>query len=127
MGSIKIGTCSWKYPTWKGLVYSAAKGINHLEEYGRRYETVEVDQWFWSLFEGSPVKLPSPEVADVYKRWRDKIAAFDTVAVRLHGGDRKEMEERTKKKWNAIALPLDDDLHAIASMVGDLADNDVNV
>ena len=263
MGSIKLGTCSWKYPSWRGLVYSAAKGINYLEEYARKYETVEVDQWFWSLFDGSPVKLPrvedaenyrrsvdenfrftikvpnsltlthyyrkhgsgpprenpfflSPElweefidsvdalhdvvalymlqfeylnrskmksqkqfeerlgrffeaipqrarcavevrnaayldasffdflaahrlspvlidgywmppVVDVYERFRDKIAAFDRIVLRLHGGDRKEIEERTKKKWNAIALPLDDQLDAIASMVADLAAHDVEV
>jgi uncharacterized protein YecE (DUF72 family) len=56
---LRIGSCSWKYPSWKDLVYSAAKGINDLEEYARLYDTVEVDQWFWSLFPGSKVKLPS--------------------------------------------------------------------
>ena len=63
MAILRIGTCSWKYPSWAGLVYSAPKGINYLEEYARRYDTVEVDQWFWSLFPGSPVRLPNP--ADV--------------------------------------------------------------
>lgn len=263
MGSIKIGTCSWKYPTWEKLVYSAPKGIDYLEEYSRRYETVEIDQWFWSLFEGHPPKLPRPEdaeayrravdddfrftvkvpnsltlthyygksrsgplrenphflspalwtefnrtieaigdlvssfmfqfeylnrnkmksqkefltrlggfldaipspdrcalevrnsaylnaaffdfladrkvtpvllegywmppVAEVYQRWRDRIVSLDSVVVRLHGGDRKDMEKRTKKKWNAIVEPLDDDLETIVSMVRDLADNDVDV
>ena len=28
-----VGTCSWKYPSWKGLVYSQPKGINYLAEY----------------------------------------------------------------------------------------------
>ena len=63
--NLRIGTCSWKYPSWLGLVYSAAKGIDYLEEYARTYNTVEVDQWFWSLFEGkdsrkSPPVLPNP-------------------------------------------------------------------
>ena len=47
---IRIGTCSWKYPEWHGLVYSAPKGIDYLAEYSRKYSTVEIDQWFWSLF-----------------------------------------------------------------------------
>ena len=46
---LRIGTCSWKYPSWKGLVYSRATGIDYLSEYATRYNTVEVDQWFWAL------------------------------------------------------------------------------
>jgi uncharacterized protein YecE (DUF72 family) len=64
---IRFGTCSWKYPSWHGLVYSAPKGINYLEEYARRYDTVEVDQWFWSLFGGGEVKLPDPAVVEEYR------------------------------------------------------------
>jgi uncharacterized protein YecE (DUF72 family) len=49
MGStLRVGTCSWKYPSWKGLVYSKAAGIDYLSEYAARYDTVEVDQWFWA-------------------------------------------------------------------------------
>ncbi len=46
---LRIGTCSWKYPSWEGLVYSRSAGIDYLAEYARRYNTVEVDQWFWAL------------------------------------------------------------------------------
>jgi uncharacterized protein YecE (DUF72 family) len=45
---LRIGTCSWKYPSWEGLVYSRSAGIDYLAEYARRYDTVEVDQWFWA-------------------------------------------------------------------------------
>jgi uncharacterized protein YecE (DUF72 family) len=46
MPKLRIGTCSWKYPSWVGLVYSAERGIDYLAEYARKYDTVEVDQWF---------------------------------------------------------------------------------
>jgi uncharacterized protein YecE (DUF72 family) len=49
MAGTFVGTCSWKYPSWAGLVYSRAAGINYLAEYAARYPTVEVDQWFWTL------------------------------------------------------------------------------
>lgn len=49
MGTLRIGTCSWKYPSWEGLVYSSREPGNFLAEYARKYDTVEVDQWFWSL------------------------------------------------------------------------------
>jgi len=68
MAQLKIGTCSWKYPSWQGLVYSASKGINFLEEYAKRYQTVEIDRWFWSLFDGHPPKLPRQEDAVNYRR-----------------------------------------------------------
>jgi uncharacterized protein YecE (DUF72 family) len=49
VAEIRVGTCSWKYPSWKGLVYSRETGIDYLAEYARKYSTVEVDQWFWTL------------------------------------------------------------------------------
>jgi uncharacterized protein YecE (DUF72 family) len=65
---IKIGTCSWKYPSWHRLVYSAPENINYLEEYARRFDTVEIDQWFWSLFGTDKVTLPRPEVVKAYRQ-----------------------------------------------------------
>jgi len=64
--NIHIGTCSWKYDSWQGLVYSAPKPENYLAEYSRKYSTVEVDQWFWSLFAGDKVVLPKDKVVSEY-------------------------------------------------------------
>jgi len=47
-------------------VYTEGKNINHLQEYSRKYSTVEIDQWFWSLFEGNTVVLPKSEVVRRY-------------------------------------------------------------
>lgn len=33
MAGIRIGTCSWKYDCWRGLVYPLKGKINHLKEY----------------------------------------------------------------------------------------------
>jgi len=63
---LNIGTCSWKYPSWEGLVYSKKKPTNYLQEYSRHYNTVEVDQWFWSLFAGDKVVLPRADVIREY-------------------------------------------------------------
>jgi uncharacterized protein YecE (DUF72 family) len=67
MAQIRLGTCSWKFPSWAGLVYSAARGIDYLEEYAQRYDTVEIDQWFWSRFGLGEVKLPDPEDVAAYR------------------------------------------------------------
>lgn len=61
-----IGTCSWKYDSWEGLIYPKTKPFNYLEEYSRHYKTVEVDQWFWSLYAGDEVVLPKSSVVQEY-------------------------------------------------------------
>jgi len=66
MSHIRIGTCSWKYDSWRGLVYSDAVTLNHLAEYSTKYNTVEIDQWFWSLFPGGKVVFPRPDVVREY-------------------------------------------------------------
>ena len=65
MAKLIIGTCSWKYDSWKGIIYPEFGEINYLEEYSKHYKTVEVDQWFWSLF--NIVKLPEKRDVDNYK------------------------------------------------------------
>jgi len=65
-GLLHIGTCSWKYPSWEGLVYSSRKPENFLREYAGKYNSVEVDQWFWSLFGTDQVLLPKPAVVQEY-------------------------------------------------------------
>jgi uncharacterized protein YecE (DUF72 family) len=71
MARVRIGTCSWRFPSWHGLVYSAPEGIDYLREYARHYDTVEIDRWFWSLFGIENVGLPSP--ADV-QAYRDAVS-----------------------------------------------------
>ena len=60
-----IGTCSWKYDSWQGLIYPENKPFNYLQEYSRHYRTVEVDQWFWSLFDNKAV-MPKSAVVQEY-------------------------------------------------------------
>lgn len=55
---IRTGTCSWKYDSWRGLVYSNERGINYLKEYSQHFNSVEIDQWFWSLHSMTSVSLP---------------------------------------------------------------------
>ncbi len=67
-GRLRIGTCSWKYDSWKGLVYDPNKQYrpdDYLSDYANCFRTVEIDQWFWSLFP-TGVRLPDREVAKRY-------------------------------------------------------------
>ena len=66
MSQIRFGTCSWKYESWQGIVYSPAAKKNYLLEYSQKYHTVEIDQWFWSLFGTDKVALPQPNVVKEY-------------------------------------------------------------
>ena len=66
MSIIRLGTCSWKYDSWRGLVYSDQAKKNYLLEYSKKYDTVEIDQWFWSLFGVDKVSLPFPNIVEEY-------------------------------------------------------------
>jgi uncharacterized protein YecE (DUF72 family) len=69
---LRIGTCSWKYDSWKGLVYDPDKeygSYDYLPDYARFFNTVEIDQWFWSLFPQG-VKLPDSKTA---RRYADSV------------------------------------------------------
>jgi uncharacterized protein YecE (DUF72 family) len=67
MARLRMGTCSWKFPSWHGLVYSKPRGIDYLREYAQRYDTVEIDQWFWSRFGPGEVSLPDPADVAAYR------------------------------------------------------------
>lgn len=67
MAQLRIGTCSWKYDSWRGLVYSQDQKINYLKEYSQTYDTVEIDQWFWSLRDLNKIILPRKDVVINYK------------------------------------------------------------
>jgi len=64
--NIKIGTCSWKYDSWRGLVYPESGKLNYLKEYSGQFDTVEIDQWFWSLFSKDAIKLPVANSVNEY-------------------------------------------------------------
>ena len=64
----RIGTCSWKYDSWAGIVYSGSKIKNHLKEYSRKFNTVEIDQWFWSLFPPAKAVLPKNKIVEEYRK-----------------------------------------------------------
>lgn len=48
---VRIGTCSWNYESWTGLVYSRphASAAACLPEYAARYRTAEIDSWFYRI------------------------------------------------------------------------------
>lgn len=77
---LRIGTCSWKFPSWEGLVYSAPQGINYLQEYAQQYDTVEIDRWFWSLFGQDSIGLPKPADVERYRRAVPDDFAFTVKA-----------------------------------------------
>jgi uncharacterized protein YecE (DUF72 family) len=65
---LRIGTCSWKYDSWKGLLYDRARdyrAADYLAEYAKVLDTVEIDQWFWSLFP-TGVTLPAESAVRQY-------------------------------------------------------------
>lgn len=56
----KIGTCSWNYDSWVGLVYSkkCSRSAEYLTEYAQHFDAVEIDSWFY--------KPPTPSEVEEY-------------------------------------------------------------
>lgn len=89
MAEVRIGTCSWKYDSWRGIVYPEQGDFDYLQEYARHFDTVEVDQWFWSLFAGDKVVLPRPADAERYARsvpagFRFTVKAPNSITLTHH-------------------------------------------
>ena len=107
--SIRFGTCSWKYPSWHGLVYSAPKGINYLAEYAGKYDTVEVDQWFWSLFGVDKINLPDIRVVREYRDSVPDTFRFTVKApnsITLTHFYKKSKQETLKANPHFLSLSL---------------------
>jgi len=69
-GLLQLGTTSWKYDTWKGLIYERGKTYrpdDYLADYAKHLDSVEVDQWFYSLFPGG-LRLPDPAAVEFYAK-----------------------------------------------------------
>jgi uncharacterized protein YecE (DUF72 family) len=65
---LRIGTSSWNYDSWEGLVYSRGSDRSYLEQYAEVFDTAEIDRWFWSLFESPEARLPDLLTVEEYSR-----------------------------------------------------------
>jgi uncharacterized protein YecE (DUF72 family) len=50
-GTAYLGTCSWNYDSWVGLVYShpCRTAAEYLREYAGKYRSAEIDSWFYKI------------------------------------------------------------------------------
>ena len=97
---LRLGTCSWKYDSWKGLFYDPA----------RKYRADDYRVGFVYL-EGHYM----PPIGDVFEKYTP--APADTCVIRLHGGDRLEIEKETGEIWNRIVAPKSEGIEAAAKIV----------
>jgi len=106
---LRFGTCSWKYDSWVDLVYSNSKSKNYLSEYSSRFDTVEVDQWFWSLFPPAKAVLPKKNVVEEYKKsvpdnFLFTIKVPNSITLTHFYKDRKEDELRPNPFFLSVEL-----------------------
>ncbi len=104
-----IGTCSWKYESWRGLIYPETGELNYLRYYAQHYDTVEIDQWFWSLFEPDHVVLPRADVVDEYAKSVPESFRFTIKvpnSVTLTHFYRKQKNDPLKENVNFLSVDL---------------------
>ncbi len=101
-GTLKIGTCSWNYESWIGLVYSkpCARAACYLKEYSQRYRTVEIDSWFY--------RIPNPRDVTEYLAQVDPDFTFSGKVTQ----DILLTHERNRKSADKTLIPNPDFLSA---------------
>ena len=54
---LRIGTCSWNFDSWVGLVYSEQqrRAVDYLGEYAARFDIAEIDSWFYRVPDSAAV------------------------------------------------------------------------
>ncbi|NLE01924.1 MAG: DUF72 domain-containing protein [Fibrobacter sp.] len=74
--NLRIGTCSWNYACWVGLVYSQKyrTAAEYLSEYAKKYRTVEIDSCFY--------RIPFEKEIQAYKNAVDDNFMFTIKAPR---------------------------------------------
>jgi uncharacterized protein YecE (DUF72 family) len=81
--ALRIGTCSWNYESWVGLLYSRSSpgAAGYLGEYSRRFRTAEIDSWFYRLPERRDV-IAYLEQVDADFRFTAKVT--ETISLTHH-------------------------------------------
>jgi len=64
-----------------------------------------------------------PPIFEIYQKHREQIR--NAVVIRLHGPDRKGIEEKTGSDWSQIVSPRDEDIQSLAGMLSDLKSGNV--
>lgn len=105
---LHFGTCSFKYDSWRGIIYPLTGNFNYIKEYSKHFNTVEIDQWFWSLF-GDKIKLPSSkDVSDytssVPKNFTFTIKAPNSITLTHHYRKSKSDELQPNKFFLSIEI-----------------------
>lgn len=66
---LRIGTCSWNYDSWVGIVYTEPRprAVDYLGEYAARFDTAEIDSWFYRIPDARTVAEYRAAVPDGFR------------------------------------------------------------
>ena len=76
---LKFGTCSWKYDSWRGIVYSDAPKLNYLAEYASHLLLLKPRKWEVGR---RNVAQPAAEPAWTSSEWITEESAVATLLTR---------------------------------------------
>ena len=110
MADIRIGTCTWNYPSWEGLLYNTREKSEYLAEYAERFNAVEIDRWFWSLFEDPmKVRLPLEKDAAIYRS-----SVPDSFMFGVKAPNSVTLTHLYKKDRNSKTEPVEENPHFLS-------------
>ncbi|MFC2082931.1 DUF72 domain-containing protein [Candidatus Bipolaricaulota bacterium] len=110
MSELRTGTCSWNYPSWEGLIYTSHDKTEYLSEYAAKFNAVEIDRWFWSLFE-DPMKVRLPLEKDA-QTYRDAVPSTFRFGVKAPNS--VTLTHLYKRDRSSKTEPLEENLHFLS-------------
>ena len=66
-----------------------------------------------------------PDIAEIYQKHKSMIQTIS--AIRLHGPDRSEIEEKSKGIWNKLYEPKDDEISRITRIIEEIHSKNLDI
>ena len=104
--ALRFGTCSWKFPSWAGLVYSREYhyAADYLPEYAEHFSTAEIDSWFYHMPTAGEVAEYKDKVPDSF-RFTCKVPRDLTLTHHRASAGRQGTQSRRSGKPPATGPP----------------------
>jgi uncharacterized protein YecE (DUF72 family) len=66
-----------------------------------------------------------PSIFEIYQNYHQYLNT--TIAIRLHGPDRSDIEEKSKGMWNKIIEPKDDEISRLTRLIQEIKSRNLDL
>jgi uncharacterized protein YecE (DUF72 family) len=116
---VRFGTCSWNYNSWVPLVYpeKRSRAAEYLSLYARKYDTAEIDSWFY--------RIPSREEVMEYRDAVPKAFRFTCkvpMRITLTHHRKKNRDGTLNRNEECLSVPLFEEFIRVTEPILEMTD-----